>query len=109
MALPWVYYEDKFQRIDGLRVEEALNVRNEGCDGVKRLINNVIIPRLALDNAKVLNAAALAYEDDLVIRVGVNVNGEVRDMIFIVSRNPADALFNYYNGNMKEIFNCNYE
>lgn len=108
MALPWVYYGDKFQRLTGVRTEDALNIKNQGCAGLRNIINTAIIPGLSLKDAVPVDASVFTYEGDLVVRITLKVGGETRDAVFIVSRNPADALFNYYNGSMEKIFDCNF-
>ena len=82
---------------------------NGGCDGVKQLINYVINNVLSVGSYRSVSARIYRGNDEYLVHFLINLVNGSEEVIILVSRNPADTLFNYYTSTSSEnIIECNY-
>ena len=109
MSLVWVYHGNEYRRALDLSPNQVMLMINGGCDGVRQLINYVINNVLSVSNYRSASARIYRGNDEYLIHFLINLASGSEEVIILVSRNPADTLFNYYTSTSSEnIIECSY-
>ncbi|WP_054841869.1 hypothetical protein [Vulcanisaeta distributa] len=109
MSLVWVYHGNEYRRVSDLSPNQVILMINNGCDGVSQLINYVINNVLSVGNYRSITARIYRGNDEHLVHFLINLSSGSEEVIILVSRNPADTLFNYYTSASSEnIIECNY-
>lgn len=100
----WLYYGNEYRIDQGLNPNQVLAMLGQGCDGIRPLINYLVIN--VLGQGRYVKATARIYRgnDDALIHFVITIDGGSKEVMVIVSRNPADTLFNYYTSPSSENF-----
>ncbi len=109
MSLVWVYHGNEYRRVSDLDPNQVMLMINSGCDGVSQLINYVINNVLPISNYRSITARVYRGNDEHLVHFLINLSSGSEEVIILVSRNPADTLFNYYTSTSSEnIIECSY-
>lgn len=108
-TLVWVYHGKEYRRVPDLDPSQVILMISNGCDGVSQLISYVTNKVLAVNDYKGITARIYRGSDEYLVHFIVNLANGSDEVIVLVSRNPADTLFNYYTSLSSEnIIECNY-
>ncbi len=111
MSLVWIYVPPgtEYKREQELDPNQVLMIINNGCESIKSLLDYIV--NNVLHQTRYVRAGARAYKGggDALVHFVINVDGGNREVMVIVSRNPADTLFNYYTSSSTEnIIECDF-
>lgn len=107
MSLVWIYQDNNYRRVDDLNPNQVLIMASGGCDGIKPLMNYVLGNVPSAQHGKV-SAKVYRDLDDVLIHFLITMDNESKEIMIIVSKNPADTLFNYYTSSGENIVNCDF-
>ncbi|BDR91106.1 hypothetical protein [Vulcanisaeta souniana] len=109
MSLVWIYYGNDYRKATDLNPNQVILMIDNGCDGVSKLINYAVNNVLHAGSYRGATARIYRGNDEELVHVFVDMADGNREVMIIVSRNPADTLFNYYTSASSEnILECNY-
>ncbi len=108
-SLVWVYHGKEYRRVTDLDPNQVILMISNGCDGVSQLINYVTSRVLTASNYRGITARIYRGGDEYLVHFLIDLASGPDEVIILVSRNPADTLFNYYTSAPSEnIIECNY-
>ncbi|MGC8543608.1 MAG: hypothetical protein ACP5NQ_06670 [Vulcanisaeta sp.] len=109
MSLVWIYYSNEYKRVSDLDPDQVMLMISNGCEGIKPLIN-YIIRALSLRSYLKINTKLYQGVGDALVHFVINIgDNDSREAMIVVSRNPADTLFNYYTSSSPEnTLECNF-
>ncbi len=108
-SLVWVYHGKEYRRVADLDPNQVILMISNGCDGVSQLINYATSKVLAVGNYRGVTARIYRGSNEYLVHFLIDLAGGSEEVIILVSRNPADTLFNYYTSTSSEnIIECNY-
>ncbi|WP_054853660.1 hypothetical protein [Vulcanisaeta distributa] len=109
MSLVWVYHGNEYRRASDLDPNQVMLMIGNGCDGVGQLINYVINNVLSTGNYRNVTARIYRGNDEYLVHFLINLANSSEEVMILVSKNPADTLFNYYTlVSSENIIECNY-
>ncbi|ADY02501.1 hypothetical protein VMUT_2308 [Vulcanisaeta moutnovskia 768-28] len=109
MSLVWVYHGNEYKRVSDLNPNQVMLMINNSCDGIRQLVNYVINNVLSVSEYRGVTARIYRGNDEHLIHFFINLVNGNEEVMILVSRNPADTLFNYYTSASPEnIIECSY-